>query len=126
MNELLPERLTFNFGVEIYDHSDGQTHVVASIERDAVNVIFQGEIVRNGINVYRQDNYEILGTPLSLADVLRAIGMKENYALDTEIGSLLIEEHDFKYKPTGITLDLSLHISAQPDPTLIDLLELLK
>lgn len=71
-----PEITELKFGCEIYDHMDGQKHFVTSVNNlgtHDMTVLFQGEIVRMVSGVYEKNNYEILGRPIRLADVLLAI-----------------------------------------------------
>lgn len=133
INVLLPERLELGFGCEVVlkDFEQLTWTVLYRYDlstRDMLKVI--GNETCHQRDTHIKEVSSILGLPLTLADVLRVIERKDNYAnnyaLDTEIGSLLIEEHDFKYKPTGLKMDLSLPVSQWPEDTLKSLLEILK
>jgi len=113
INEMFPERLKLELGCEVVLHNEARplpTAIVAWQLQDR-KCHYEGLRDNGIIATFCLDEIkEILGTPLTIADVLRALGSE--YLID---GSGDLQKYDLlDGRKTLATFTLSLHLSA-PD-----------
>lgn len=120
--------LDLKFGCDIYDLRNRNIWKFLSAEEVYCNVY--GEF---GIGFIKKEEFEIIGRPIQLPDVLIAIGTQRirlQLLGGSEISFEMLEEsnvftHEQSWKSTGISWNLLLPLDGQPEATINFLYELL-
>lgn len=122
-NIIHPDGIPLEFGCEV--NYLGVIMAITEIENDEyVRVVSGGSLWKKELFV---NNHKILGKPLSLQDVLRAIGIPYN-DLYISWGKYMLfhdSREDMK-RIEGIQIDLTKPISSQSEEVLDKLIELIK
>lgn len=133
INILIPSRLVLGFGCEIAFHENDIYKIICeNVEKNGWHLLGAGDvrpIITKDI-LHHAKYIEILGAPLTMADVLRAIGKAEGNRVyidepsgfDESEAKLFLDDAD----RTVLGLDLSKPVSEWPEETLDAIIGLLE